>query len=166
MQNVHQIAKTDRSPEALAIGVAARDSNLAALDAPLLHPTERAIDQRATHATAALAREHHQIRDLGALNLYLDRGCTIDPDGTKAQQGVVALADEDRRIGIAEGLGEQAVDLRVCIGAQGKERVARRVMLGERNPECCDPIEVARMRTANAPAVSLRGPGLRQLASW
>jgi hypothetical protein len=39
------------------------------------------------------------------------------------------------------------------------------VMLGERNPERGDPIEVARMRAANAPAVSLRDRGLRQLVS-
>jgi hypothetical protein len=38
-------------------------------------------------------------------------------------------------------------------------------MLGERNPKRCDPIEVARMRAANALAVSFRGRGLRQLAS-
>ena len=149
----------------LAFGVAARDSNLAALDAPLLHPAERALDQRATHATAALACEHHHIRDLGALDFYLDRGGAIDPDGTKAQQGVVALADEDRRIGIAEGLGEQSVDLRARIGTQRKERLIRRVMLRQRNPERQDLVEVARIRAANAPGVSLRSRGLPQLAS-
>ena len=166
LQNVHQIIKTDRSPEALTFGVAARDSNLAALDAPLFHPDERALDQGASHAAAPLARAHRQIRDLGALDFYLDRGRAVDPDGTKAQQHAIALADEDRCVGIAEDRGEQALDLRVRTGAQGKERVARRVMLGELNPECCDPIEVARMRAANAPAVSFRGPGLRQIASW
>ena len=45
MQNVHQIVEADRFPEAPAVGVAARDSNLAALDAPLFHPAERALDQ-------------------------------------------------------------------------------------------------------------------------
>ena len=165
MQNVHQIVKTDRSPEALAFGVAARNSNLATLDAPLFHPGERALGQGATHTAAALSRAHHQIRDLGALDFDLDGGSPVDPGGTKAQQGAIALADEDRRVGIAEDRGEQAVDLCVRVGAQGKERVLGRVMLGERNPERCDPIEVARMRAANAPAVSLRGRGLRQLAS-
>ena len=149
----------------LAFGVAARDSNLAALDTPLFHPDERSLDQGATHATAALVRAHRQIRDLGALDFHLDGRRAVDPDGTKAQQNAIALADEDGCVGIAEDCGEQAVDLRVRAGAQGKERVARRVMLAERNPERCDPIEVARMRAANAPAISLRGPGLRQLAS-
>jgi len=165
VKNVHPVPKTDRSPEALAFGVAARDSNLTALDAPLFHPAERALGQGATHATAALAREHHQIRDLGALNFNPDGERVIDPDGTKAQQGVVALVDEDRCFGVSEGRGQQAVDLRVCIGTQGKERFAGRMMLGQCNPERDDPLEVARMRAANAPAVSLRGRGLPQLAS-
>jgi hypothetical protein len=39
------------------------------------------------------------------------------------------------------------------------------MMLGQRNPERYDPVEVARMRAANAPGVSLRSRGLRQLAS-
>ena len=39
------------------------------------------------------------------------------------------------------------------------------VVLGERNPERRDPIEVAQMRTANAPNVSLRGRGLQRRAS-
>jgi hypothetical protein len=165
VKNVHQIAKTDRSPKALTFGVAARDSNLAALDAPLLHPTERSLDQGAPHATAALSRAHHQIRDLRAPGFHLDGGRAIDPDNTKAQENASALADEDRCVGIAEGRGEQAVDLRLRIGTQGEERFVRRVMLGQRNPECCYPIEVARMRAANAPAVSLRDRVLRQLVS-
>jgi hypothetical protein len=57
------------------------------------------------------------------------------------------------------------VDLRFRVGAQGKERVSGRVMLAERNPERRDPIEVARVRAANAPVFSLRGRELRQLAS-
>ena len=149
----------------LAFGVTARDSNLAALDAPLFHPAERALDQGATHATAAGAREHHQIRDLGALDFDLDGRRAIDPDGTKTQKSAIALVDEDRGFGIAKGRGEQAANLRVRVGTQRKERFASRVMLGQPNPECDDPVEVARMRAANAPAVSLRGRGLRQLAS-
>jgi hypothetical protein len=120
LQNVHQIAKTDRSPEALALGVCARDPNLAALDASLFHPGERALDQGATHATAALARTHHQIRDLGALDFDLDGGGAVDSGGTKAQQGTIALADEDRGIGVAEGRREQAMNLCIRVGAQGK----------------------------------------------
>jgi hypothetical protein len=143
LQNVHQIAKTDRSPEVLAFGVATRDSNLAALDAPLFDPAERAFGQGATHAAAALWRAHHQIRDLGALDFDLDGGRAIDPDGTKAQQGAIALADEDRCVGISEDRSEQALDLRLRVGTQGKERVGSRVVLAERNPERCDPIEVA-----------------------
>ena len=165
MQNVHPIIKTDRPPEALAFGIAARDSNLATLDAPFFHPNERALDQGATHATAAFSRAHHQIRDLGALSFHPDRERAVDPDGTKPQENVIALANEDRCVEIAEGRGEQTVDLRVRTETQGKERVARCVMLGERNPERCDPIQVARMRAANGPAVSLRSRGLRQLAS-
>ena len=165
VQNVHQIVKTDRSPKAPAFGVAARNSNLAALDAPLFHPAERALDQSATQSTAALARAHHQIRDLSALDFHLDGRGAVDPDGTKTQESAIALVDEDRCAGIAKGRGEQAADLRARVGTQGKERVDGRVMLGEHNPERCDPIEVARMRAANAPAVSLRGRGLRQLAS-
>jgi len=149
----------------LAFAVEARNPNLAALDPPLLHPGECALDQPATHATAALARTHHQIRDLGPPHFPLDRGGAVDPDGTKAQQGAGALADEDRRLGVSEGRCEQAVDLGFRVGAQVEERVARRVMLAERNPKRCDPIEIARIRTANAPAVSLRSRGLRQLAS-
>ncbi len=149
----------------LAFGVEARDPDLAAFDAPLRHPGECALDQLAAHATAPLVRKHHQIRDLGPAHFPLDRGGAVDPDATKAQQGAIALADEDRRLGVAQGRGEQAVDLRFRVGAQAEERVARRVMLAERNPERCDPIEVARVRAANAPAVSLRGRGLRQLAS-
>jgi hypothetical protein len=120
LQNVHQITKPDRSPEALAFGVTARYSNFAALDAPLFHPGERALDQGATHATAALARAHHQIRDFGALDFYLDGGRAVDPDGTKTQQGAIALVDEDRSVGIAEDRGEQAADLRARVGTQGK----------------------------------------------
>ena len=165
MQYVHQIAKTNRSPEALAFGVEARDPNLAALDAPLFHPGECALDQPATHAAAALVPTHHQIRDLGPPDFQLDRGGAVDPDGTKAQQGAITLADEDRRLGVAEGRSEQAVDLRFRVGAQGKERVRGRVMLAERNPERRDPVEVARVRTANAPVFSLRGRELRQLGS-
>ena len=149
----------------LAFGIAARDPSLAALDTPLLHPAERTLDQRAADATAALAREHHQIRDLGALVFHLDGGGAIDPDGTKAQQGVIALADEDRCFGIAEGRDEQVVDLCARVGTQRKERLVRRVMLRQRNPERQDPVEVARIRAANAPGVSLRSRGLRQLAS-
>jgi hypothetical protein len=165
VQYVHQITETNRSPEALAFGVEARDPNLAALDAPLFHPGECALDQPATHAPAALVRAYHQIGDLGPPDFQLDRGSAVDPDGAKAQQGTIALADEDRRLGVAEGRSEQAVDLRFRVGAQGKERVSGRVMLAERNPERRDPIEVARVRAANAPAVSLRGRGLQQLAS-
>jgi hypothetical protein len=143
VQNVHQITKTNRSPEGLALGVETRDPNLTALDAPLFHPAERALDQGAPQATAALAREHHQIRDFGALDFYQDGGRAIGPDGTKAQQSAIALADEDRCFGIAEDRGEQAVDFRVRVGTQGKERFARRVMLGQRNPERCDPLEIA-----------------------
>jgi hypothetical protein len=165
VQNVHQIVKTDRSPEALAFGVAARNSNLAALDAPLFHPAERALDQSATQATAALARAHHQIRDLSALDFHLDGGRAVDSDGTKTQESTIALVDKDRCVGIVEDRGEQAADFRIRVGTQGKERVHGRVMLCEHNPERCDPIEVARMRAANAPAVSLRGRGLPQLAS-
>ena len=135
MQYVHQIAETNRSPEALALGVEARNPNLAALDAPVFHPGECALDQPATHPAAALVLTHHQIRDLGPPGFQLDRGGTVDPDGTKAQQGAVALADEDRRLGAAEGRSEQAVNLRFRGGAQGKERVSGRVMLAERNPE-------------------------------
>ena len=165
MQYVHQITETNRSPEALALGVEARDPNLAALDTPLFHPGECAIDQPATHAAAPLVPTHDQIRDFGPPDFQLDRGGAVDLDGTKAQQGAIALADEDCRLGVAEGRSEQAVDLRFRVGAQGKERVCRRVMLAERNPERRDPIEVARIRAANAPDVSLRGRGLRQLAS-
>ena len=165
MQYVHQITKTNRSPEALALGVEARDPNLAALDAPLFHPGECALDQPATHAAAALVLAYHQIRDLGPPDFQLDRGGAVDPDRAKAQQGALALADEDRRLGVAEGRSEQAVDLRFRVGAQGKERVSGRVMLAERNPERRDPIEVARIRTANAPVFSLRGRALPQLAS-
>jgi len=143
VQNVHQIAKTNRSPEALALGVWARDPNLTALDATLFHPAERALDQSATQATAALAREHHQIRDLGAPNFHLDGRRAIDPDGAKTQEGAIALVDEDRCVGIAEDRGEQAADLRARVGAQGKERVTRSVMLAERNPERCDRLEIA-----------------------
>ena len=166
VQNVHQIIKTDRFPKAPPFGIAARDSNLAALDAPLFHPTERALDQSAAQSAAALARAHHQIRDLSAPDFHLDGGRAVDPDAAKTQEGAIALVDEDRRVGIAKGRGEQAADLRPRIGAQGKERVDGRVMLGERNPERCDPIEVARMRAANMPGVSLRERGLRQLVSW
>jgi hypothetical protein len=165
LKNVHQVTETNRSPEALAFGVCTRDSNFAALDAPLFHPGERALGQGATHATAALWRAHHQIRDLGALDFDLNGGGSIDPSGTKAQQGAVALTDEDRCVGIAESRREQALDLRLRVGTQGKERVDGRVVLGERDPERCDPIEVARIRAANAPAVSLRGRELRQRAS-
>jgi hypothetical protein len=165
VQNVHQIVEADRSPEALAFGVATRDSNLTALDTPLFDPAERALDQGATQAMAALARAHHQIRDLGAPDFHLDGGRAVDPDGTKAQQRAIALIDEDRCIGIAEDRSEQAADLRVRVGTQGEERVHGRVMLGERDPERCDPIEVARMRAANVPAVSLRGRELQQLGS-
>jgi hypothetical protein len=56
VQNVHQIAKTNRSPEVLALGVQARDPNHTALDAPIFYPAERAIDRGATLATAAFAR--------------------------------------------------------------------------------------------------------------
>ena len=165
MQYVHQITETNRSPEALALGVEARDPNLAALDTPLFHPGECAIDQPATHTAAPLVPAHDQIRDLGPPDFQLDRGGAVDPDGTKAQQGAIALADEDRRLGVAEGRSKQTVNLRFRVGAQGKERVSGRVMLAERNPERRDPIEVARIRAANAPDVSLRGRGLRQLAS-
>jgi hypothetical protein len=120
LQNVHQIAETNRSPEALALGVCARDSNFAALDAPLFHPGERALGQGATHTTAALARTHHQIRDLGALDFHLNGGGAVDSSGTKAQQGTIALADEDRGVGIAEGRREQAMNLCIRVGAQGK----------------------------------------------
>jgi hypothetical protein len=106
VQNVHQIAKPNRSPEVLAFGVEVRDPNLAALDAPLFHPGERALDQRATHAPAALVRAHHQIRDLGPPNFQLNRGRAIDPDGAKAQQSAIALADEDRCLGIAKDRSE------------------------------------------------------------
>jgi len=143
VQNVHQIVKTNRSPEVLALGVQARDPNLTALDAPLFHPAERALDQGATQATAALAREHHQIRDLGALDFHLDGRRAIDPDGTKAQESAIALVDEDRGVGVAEDRGEQAADFHARVGAQGKERVTRRVMLAERNPERCDRLEIA-----------------------
>jgi hypothetical protein len=143
LQNVHQIAKTDRSPEALAFGVAARHPNLATLDAPLFHPAERALDQGAAHATAALWRANHQIRDLGAPDFQLDGGRAIDPDGTKAQESAIALADEDRRVGIPEDRSEQALDLRLRVGTQRKERVDRRVVLAERNPERRDPLEIA-----------------------
>jgi hypothetical protein len=165
VQNVHQIAETNRSPETLTFGVEARDPNLAALDPPVSHPGERALDQRTTHAAAAFGRTHHQVRDLGPPHFPLNRGCAVDPRGAKAQQGAIAFTDEYGRIGIAEDRGEQAVDLGIRVGAQGKERITRRVMLTERNPEFCDPIEVARIRTANAPGVSLRGRGPRQFAS-
>jgi hypothetical protein len=166
LQNVHQIAKADRSPEALALGVCARDPNFAALDAPLFDPDERALGQGATHPSATLLRAHHQIRDLGALDFDLDGGGAVDSGGTKAQQGTIALADEDRRVGIAESRREQALDLCTRVGTQGKERVHGRVMLGERNPEGRDPIEIAWLRAANAPAISFRDRGLPQLASW
>ena len=149
----------------LALGVEARNPDLAALDAPLPDPGECALDQPATQATAALVSMHHQIRDLGAAHLPLDRGGAVDPDATEAQQGAIALADEDRRLGIPEGRRQQAVDLRFRVGAQLEEWIARRVMLAERNPKRCDPIQVSRVCAANAPAVSLRGRGLRQLAS-
>jgi hypothetical protein len=165
VQNVHQIAKTDRPPEALAIGVAACNANFAALGAPLFHPGERALDQGATHAAAALALEHHQIRDLGALDFYLDGRRAIDPNGAKTEENVIALAYEDRCFGIGEDRSKQAIDLRTRVGAQSEERIHGPVMLGERNPERRDPIEIARMRAANSPAVSFRGRGLRQLAS-
>ncbi len=165
LQNVHQITKTDRSPEALTFGVCTRNPNFAALDAPLFHPDERALGQGATHAEATLLRAHHQIRDFGALDFDLDGGGAVDPGGTKAQQGAIAFVDEDRRVGIAEGRREQPLDLCTRVGAQGKERVHGRVMLAERNPERHDPIEIAWLRAANAPAVSLRDRGLRQLAS-
>ena len=57
------------------------------------------------------------------------------------------------------------MDLRARVGTQRKERLVRRVMLRQRNPERQDPVEVARIRAANAPGVSLRSRGLRQLAS-
>jgi hypothetical protein len=120
LQNVHQIAKTDRSPEALALGVCARDPNLAALDAPPFHPDERALGQGATHTTAALSRAHHQIRDLGALDFDLDGRGAVDPGGTEAQQGAIALTDEDLRVGVAQGRREQAMNLCIRVGAQGK----------------------------------------------
>jgi hypothetical protein len=165
LQNVHQIPKTERSPEALAFGVATRNPDFAALDAPPFDPGERALDKRAAEAAAALVRVHHQIRDLGAPNFQLDGGGAVDPDAAEAQQGASALADEDRCVRIAQDRGEQSVDLRIRVGAQGKEQITRRVMLAERDPERRDPIEVARVRAANAPAVSLRDRGLRQLAS-
>ena len=165
MQYVHQIAKTERSPEVLTFGVEARNPDLAALDAPLFHPGECALDQPPTHAPAAHVRAYHQIRDLSPPDFPLDRGGAVDPDGAEAQQSVSALADEDRRLGVAEGRSEQAVDLRFRVGAQGKERIGGHVMLAERNPERGDPIEVTRICTANAPGISRRGRGLRQLAS-
>ncbi len=143
VQYVHEITKTDRSPEVLAFGVVARDSNLAALDPPLCHPAERAIDQGTTHTAAALASDHHQIRDLGALNFDHDGGRVIDPDRAKAQESAIALTDEDRGFGVAEPRGEQAANLRVRVGAQGKERIAISVVLAERNPERRDPLEIA-----------------------
>jgi hypothetical protein len=165
LQNVHQIAKTERAPEALAFGVAARDPDFAAPDAARFDPGKRALDQGAAHATAALVRAHEQIRDLGAPDFQLDGGGAVDPDATKAQQAVIALADEDRCIRIAQGRGEQAQNLRVRVGAQREQRVTGRVVLAERDPERRDPIEVARIRAANAPAVSLRDRGPRQRAS-
>jgi hypothetical protein len=39
------------------------------------------------------------------------------------------------------------------------------VVLAERYPKRRDPIEVARIRTANAPVLSLRGRAPRQLGS-
>jgi hypothetical protein len=112
-----------------------------------------------------LALEHHQIRDLGAPDFHLDRRRAIDPDGTKAQESAIALVDEDRCVGIAEDRSEQAADLRARVGAQGKERITRSVMLAERNPERCDRLEIAQIRAANAPAVSFRGRALQQPAS-
>ena len=165
VQDVHEITKTDRSPEVLAFRVVARDSYLTALDAPLFHPTERALDQGAPDAAAALAREHHQIRDFGALDFDQDGRRVVDPDGTKAQESAIALANEDHCFGILESRSEEAADLRVRVRTQGEERVTKPVMLGQRNPECYDPVEVARMCASNVPAVSLRGRGLRQLGS-
>ena len=149
----------------LAFAVEARNPSLAALDSPLLYPGECALDQPATHATAALVRAHHQIRDLGPSDFQLDRGGTVDPHGAEAEQRASPLADEDRRLGIAEGRRQQAVNLRFRVGAQLEERVARRVMLAECNPKRGNPIQVARVCAANAPAVSLRGRELRQLGS-
>jgi hypothetical protein len=165
VQYVHEITKTDRSPEVLAFGVVARDPNLAALDPPLFHPAERAIDQGATHTAAALASDHHQIRDLGALDFDHDGGRVIDPNRAKAQESTIALANEDCRFGVAEPRGEQAANLDIRVGAHGKERIAISVVLGQRDPERHDPVEIARMRAANASAVNRRGRGLRQLAS-
>jgi len=104
VQYVHEITKTDRSPEVLAFGVVARDSNLAALDSLLFQPAERAIDQGATHTAAALAGGHHQIRDLGALNFDHDGGRVIDPDRAEAQES-------------AEPRGEQTANLNIRVGA-------------------------------------------------
>ena len=84
----------------------------------------------------------------------MNRWSAIDPDDAEAIERNRFDVNEDRRVGIAKLRLEQAPALGGTLGAQAEEGLDPGVVLGQRDPEGRDAVEVV------APAASHpSGPG-------
>ena len=117
-------------------------------------------------APALLARDE-QVAHLGASGLGVDGRRPIDPDDAQAEQRaarVGALADEDRRVRVAQLRLDQPAHLRLGARRQGEERISGGVLLGEGDPERRHAAQVGHSRAPRDPGVPGRGAARRRVA--